>query len=70
MEISSGLLYLWVNLRTDAGQLVAGGFRSLSWTMRCDVMLGSVVQKAWAPMIESAVTAPAVTAADKLLRGA
>lgn len=35
----------------------------------CHVTLGSDEQTAWAPVIESAVTAPAVTASDELLRG-
>lgn len=45
----------------------------LSWTLGggacCHVTLGSDEQTAWAPVIESAVTAPAVTASDELLRG-
>lgn len=41
----------------------------LNWTMGCHVTLGSDEQTAWAPVIESAVTAPAVTASDELLWG-
>ncbi|TKS72199.1 hypothetical protein D9C73_006273 [Collichthys lucidus] len=38
-----------------------------SWTRGCYVKLGSDEQTAWVPVIESAVTPPAVTASDELL---
>lgn len=41
----------------------------LSWTMGCHVTVGSDEQTVWVPVIESAVTAPAVTASDELLWG-
>ena len=41
----------------------------LSWTVGCHVTVGSDEQTAWALVIESPVTAPAVTASDELLWG-
>lgn len=41
----------------------------LSRTMGFHVTVGSDEQTAWVPVIESAVTAPAVTASDELLWG-
>lgn len=55
----------------NAGQFTPGSrpdsTAELSWTRGCRVTLGSDEQTAWAPVIESAVTAPEVQASDELL---
>ena len=70
-EVVSRLLYVWINLNTGRLLPALGLIPQLNWnwTMGCPVTMGSDEQTAWAPVIESAVTAPAVTASDELLWG-
>lgn len=53
---------LWIPSTPSCGPASTAELR---WTMGCCVTVGSGEQTAWVPVIESSVTAPAVTASDK-----
>lgn len=53
---------LWIPSTLSCGPASTAELR---WTMGCCVTVGSGEQTAWVPVIESSVTAPAVTASDK-----